>query len=142
MGVLFGNKTVTVYNRHYDTLTETEIWIPTLLEKVNLVLTKGANISQSGVENSDSAKVFVDVDEQSKPYVKPKEWNNSTLDRKKETFTFQPETDFFVEGDTAGVPVLEDGFFEHMQKHFDNVFHVSTVDEYKDVMKHLEVGGK
>ena len=142
MSVLFGNKTVTVYNRHYDTLTETEIWIPTLLEKVNLVLTKGANISQSGVENSDSAKVFIDIEEQSKPYVKPKEWSNSALDMKKETFTFQPETDFFVEGDTTGVPVLEDGFFEYMQKHFDNVFHVSTVDEYKDVMKHLEVGGK
>ena len=65
-----------------------------------------------------------------------------SFNSKKETFTFQPETDFFVEGDTTGVPVLEDGFFEYMQKHFDNVFHVSTVDEYKDVMKHLEVGGK
>lgn len=142
MSVLFGNKAVTVYNRHFDTKTEEEIWLPTLLKKVNLSVTKGANKTQSGIENADSCKLYVDVSEQDKEYLSPKKWESQALDEKKTSFTFQQDTTFFVEGDTSGIEILDSRFLEYMMKHHDKVFVVTTVDEYTDVMPHIEVGGK
>jgi len=142
--VVFGNKIVTVFNRHFDSLTEEETWIPTVLNNVNLVVTKGANIRNSGIENADTSTLFLDEDSipKEKVYLPPKEYGNLTLEDKRKYFTFQQTIDFYVAGDVSDVETITSGFFEYMVNHYDNVFRVTTVDEYKDVMPHMEIGGK
>lgn len=141
MSVLFGNKIATVFNRHFDTITEVETWIPTVLNNVNISNTQGANITKAGLESADSCKLFVDSAATEKAYLSPIEWNKLTLEEKRNAYTFKDE-DFFVQGDVSDVEILEENFLEWMVNHYDNVFRVTTVDIYADVLPHLEVGGK
>ena len=50
----FDNKTVTLFNRSFNAETEEETYYPTLLEGVDLVETKGANVSKSGMDSADA----------------------------------------------------------------------------------------
>ena len=56
MGDIFYNKTVTVYNKTSDDLMGSETWYATVLKNVRLIVTKGANVSNSGLDSADSAK--------------------------------------------------------------------------------------
>lgn len=142
MGIIFGNDTVTVFNRFFDTLTEEELWFPTLLSNVNIISTEGANITKTGLKETDTAKLFIDVSGNEKQYCEPKAWALLTADEKKEAFTFQKDEDFFVKGNLTEVDILDENFFEWVINHYDYAYKVTTVDEYMDVMPHLEVGGK
>ena len=139
--VLFGNKVVTVFNKHFDAITEEETWIPTVLNNVNLSITRGANVEKTGLESADTCKLFVDSTATEKSYIAPIEWNKKTFDEKSNFYTFGNE-DFFVEGDLSEVTILDSNFLEWMMSHYDNVFRVTTIDRYVDVLPHLEVGGK
>lgn len=138
--IIFGTKTTTIFNREWDDENEREIWHSTALVNTNLVLTQGLNISKSGVEEADTAKLFVDPAEQAKEYKKPKEY--AGLPDKSNVYTFDAEHDFFVAGDVTSEESQETGFFEYMKAKYDDIYRVTTVDEYKDVMPHIEVGGK
>lgn len=141
MGDIFYNKTVTVYNKTTDDLMGNETWYVTVLENVRLLVTKGANVSKSGMDSADAASLYVKPEllpEGSKSYLQPKEWQNST--EKENYFTFTGGEDFFVEGDTSAEEILEDGFFSYMKEKYDNCFKVTNVDKY-DLIPHLEVGG-
>lgn len=141
MADIFYNKTVTVYNKTSDDLVGTETWYPTVLQNVRLLVTKGANVSKSGMDSADAASLYIKPElfpEGSKPYLQPKEWQNST--EKESYFTFTGGEDFFVEGDTSTEEILEDGFFSYMKERYDNCFKVTNVDKY-DLIPHLEVGG-
>lgn len=141
MGDIFYNKTVTVYNKTTDELMGNETWYATVLKNVRLLVTKGANISKSGMDSADAASLYVKPEllpEGSKSYLKPKEWQNS--EEKEKYFTFTGGEDFFVEGDTSTEEILEDGFFSYMKEKYDNCFKVTNVDKY-DLIPHLEVGG-
>lgn len=138
--VVFGNDTVTLFNRVWDDENETETWLATVLIKCNLVATKGRNISKSGLENADTVKLYVDTAEQAHEYVKPKEYES--LADKSNIYTFTPQIDFIVKGDVSTETSLDEGFFEYMLNKYDDVYRVTTVDEYTEVMAHLEVGGK
>lgn len=141
MGDIFYNKTVTVYNRSVDGLMETETWYPTVLENVRLLVTKGANVSKSGMESADAARLHVKFEllpDGTKEYLTPKAWKNCT--EKEKYFTFTGGVDFFVEGDTSNEPVQETGFYSYMKEKYDNCFLVSNVDVY-ELIPHLEVGG-
>lgn len=142
MGVIFGNDTVTVFNRYFDTITEEEKWFVSLLKNVNLVVTQGANITASGLADADTARLFLDKTACVKEYMSPKEWKNLPEEDKPMAYTFQTETDFFVKGDLTDIEVFENGFFEWVLSHYDYVYRVSTVDEYTDVLPHLEIGGR
>ena len=139
---VFYNDTVTVYNRILDVDSENETWLPSVLEKVNLVVTKGANVSKSGIEDADSAKLKIIAPVQLQKYVQPKEWKCMDQQEKENHFTFTSGEDFYVEGDVSEEPIPEEGFYEYMRNRYDNVFRVTNVDHYKDIMPHLEVGGK
>lgn len=138
---LFYNNTVTLYNRWYDSVLDQENWIPTVLTDCNLIITKGANISKSGLENADTASLRVREGCTDKTYLNPKEWEALTAADKENYYTFTSGEDFFVEGDTTSETILSDDFYQYMKKNKDNVFRVTNADRYTDVMPHFEVGG-
>ena len=74
----FDNKTVTLFNRSFNAETEEETYYPTLLEGVDLVETKGANVSKSGMDSADAVKLYIDfanLGKTLKPYLPPKAWD-------------------------------------------------------------------
>lgn len=137
----FDNKTVTVFNRSYNAETEQETYYPTMLEGVDLVETKGANVSKSGMDSADAVKLFVEFCNLEKKYTPPKEWEALPEDKKRDYFTFTPAEDFFVKGDRTEVKLPEENAYEWMRDHFDDVYKVTNIDKYEDILPHFEVGG-
>lgn len=137
----FDNKTVTIFNRSSNADTEKETYYPTLLEGVDLVETKGENVSKSGMDSADAAKLFVDAGKMVKPYLPPKEWKELPEDEKAEYFTFTPAEDFFVRGNCTGATLPESGAYQWMQDNYDDCYKVTTIDKYEDVLPHFEIGG-
>ena len=137
----FDNKTVTLFNRSFNAETEEETYYPTLLEGVDLVETKGANVSKSGMDSADAAKLFVCSGDVNKTYMEPKAWDALTEDEKKNYITFHSTEDFFVKGDQAAVDLPETDAYEWMRNNFDDVYKVTNIDKYEDILPHFEVGG-
>lgn len=137
----FDNKKVTLFNRSFNAETEEEIYYPTLLEGVDLVETKGANVSKSGMDSADAAKLFVCIDDVNKTYMEPKAWDALTEDEKKNYLTFHSTEDFFVKGDQTAVDLPETDAYEWMRNNFDDVYKVTNIDKYEDILPHFEIGG-
>ena len=137
----FDNKTVTLFNRSFNAETEEETYYPTLLEGVDLVETKGANVSKSGLDSADAAKLFVCIGDVNKTYMEPKAWDALTEDEKKNYITFHSTEDFFVKGDQTAVDLPETDAYEWMRNNFDDVYKVTNIDKYEDILPHFEVGG-
>lgn len=137
----FDNKTVTLFNRSFNAETEEETYYPTLLEGVDLVETKGANVSKSGMDSADAAKLFVCIGDVNKTYMEPKAWDALTEDEKKNYITFHSTEDFFVKGDQAAVDLPETDAYEWMRNNFDDVYKVTNIDKYEDILPHFEIGG-
>lgn len=134
--VIFGNETITVFNMVVDDDGKTT-YIPHVVTGANLVETKGANRNNSGIDNADTARLFVELGD----YVKPKEWQKMSTADKYTHYTFTPQDDFFVKGDLSDV-VQGYGFFQKILEEYDSVYVVTTCDEYLNVLPHLEVYGK
>lgn len=137
----FDNKTVTLFNRSFNAETEEETYYPTLLEDVDLVETKGANVSKSGMDSADAAKLFVCIGDVNKTYMEPKAWDALTEDEKKNYITFHSTEDFFVKGDQTAVDLPETDAYEWMRNNFDDVYKVTNIDKYEDILPHFEIGG-
>ncbi len=137
----FDNKTVTLFNRSFNAETEEETYYPTLLEGVDLVETKGANVSKSGMASADAAKLFVCIDDVNKTYMEPKAWDALPEDEKKNYITFHSTEDFFVKGDQTAVELPETDAYEWMRSNFDDVYKVTNIDKYEDILPHFEIGG-
>lgn len=137
----FDNKTVTLFSRSFNAETEEETYYPTLLECVDLVETKGANISKSGIDSADTVKLYVDFKNIVKPYLPPKEWENMPDKCKQYFLTFNPAQDFFIKGDQTAVDLPETDAYEWMRNNFDDVYKVTNIDKYEDILPYFEVGG-
>ena len=137
----FDNKTVTLFNRSYNGETEKETYYPTLLEGVDLVETKGANVSKSGMDSADAVKLFVDVGKMAKPYLPPKEWKELSEKEKPNYITFTPAEDFFIKGDHTDLELPEEGALDWVQDNYDDCYKVTTIDKYEDILPHFEIGG-
>ena len=137
----FDNKTVTLFSRSYNADTEEEKYYPTLLEGVDLVETKGANVSKSGMDSADAVKLYIDFANLAKQYLLPKAWDALPEEEKQNYITFHPTEDFFVKGDHTDVELPEESAYEWMHENFDDVYKVTTVDKYEDILPHFEVGG-
>nr|DAQ58778.1 MAG TPA: hypothetical protein [Caudoviricetes sp.] len=140
----FDNKTVTLFNRSFNAETEEETYYPTLLEGVDLVETKGANVSKNGMDSADAAKLFVciaDVGKTIKPYLPPKEWKALPEEEKPNYITFTPAEDFFIKGDHTDLELPEESALEWVQDNFNDCYKVTTIDKYEDILPHFEVGG-
>lgn len=138
---LFYNDTVTLFNRFYDPDTDETKYYPTLLENVNLVETKGANVTKSGLDSADAAKLFIDPGELSKKYMDPKAWDALPETEKANHITFHPTDDFFIKGDQTSLELPKSCVYEWAHDSMDSVYKVTTVDKYEDIMPHFEVGG-
>ncbi len=142
MGVadMFYTKTVTIFNKYMnETGLGEEVWLSTVLENVRLLVTKGANVSTSGLSDADTASLHIHKTNLPKPYLPPLEWQKS--EHKEDYFTLSGEDDFFVEGDLSGVTPAQDDFFGKMKATYNNCFKITNVDDY-DLIAHWEVGGK
>lgn len=138
---LFGNKTVTLFNCVFDEKTEEETYFMTVLRNVDLVETKGTKVTKNGMDRVDAVKLFVSISNIEKEYLSPKEWGRLLDEEKKNYFTFNSSSDFFVKGDCTGATLPEEQLYEWMKNQFDDVYKVSTIDKYEDIMPHFEVGG-
>lgn len=136
--MFWDNKTVTLFNRFYDGTKE--CWYPTLLSGVDLVVTKGINVSQGSTADADTAKLYVDDTVLQKRYLAPLVY--ARQEHPEEYMTFTDGKDFFVEGDATSQDTDKANFFEYMRKQYDNIFKVASVARYEDVLPHFEVGGK
>lgn len=140
----FDNKTVTLFNRSFNAETEEEKYYTTLLEGVDLVETKGANVSKSGMDSADAVKLYIDfanLGKMVKPYLPPKTWDALPEEEKQNYITFHSTEDFFVKGDRTDVELPEESAYEWMHENFDDVYKVTTIDKYEDILPHFEVGG-
>lgn len=145
------NDTVTVFNLYRSKQLGTATWYPHLLKNVELQVDKGANIQKTGLENADTATLYVRCQfRDSKKmvgdleYKSPKEWDNQPNDEYEKTITFTEGEDFFVVGDFSGEPIDDEsvrgGLFQHMNTTYDDVYRITTVGIYKSI-PHFEIGG-
>ena len=138
---LFYNDMVTLFNRFYNPDTDETKYYPTLLENVNLVETKGANVTKSGMDSADAAKLFIDLGALPKKYMDPKAWDSLPEAEKTNYITFHPTDDFFIKGDQTSLELPKSCVYEWAHDSMDSVYKVTTVDKYEDIMPHFEVGG-
>lgn len=145
--------TITVFNQ--QKVKKQITWYPTVIRGVELQITVGRNRSTTGLENADSAKVFIKYENsngkmlvetsqgEKREYLKPKSWNAYT--EKNQAFTFQEGIDFFIQGEYQEVAIMdadyEDGFLSYMSDRYDDLFLVNKADLYKTI-PHLEIGGR
>lgn len=144
-GDSFYNKTVTIWNKYTDGLMETETWLPTLIKNVRLLVSKGNNVMNSGLDAADSARLHImdGISDLNKPYLDPIAWGKLSAEEKAEYFTLESENDsFFAEGDTSEVdPSGKENFFDFMKKNQYNCFKITSVDRF-EIIPHWECWGK
>lgn len=130
---MYTNADCTVFNRMYDPVTRQDHWKATQIRSVFWEDCKAANTIKSGMENSDSAMVFIPFSV-SAGYQKPKEFEKTPSG-----WTLRPE-DYIVKG-----LVDYDGSVTKLLDHFDDVIVITSVDtmDYGSPdMQHWEVSGK
>lgn len=135
--------TVTIFNYYEDKKQGIAMWYPTVLDGVELQVTKGINISKSGNDKADSASLHIKINPDIRQiYKRPMEYK--ALEDKQGYFTLKPD-DFFLSGSYDNAPINEEdypnGFFEYMKANYDDVYNITTVDVFKTI-PHFEVGGK
>lgn len=140
-------QTVTLFNRvDYD---GTVLWYPTVLENVHLVVDRSIIISTYGEQAQDNAKLHIRYAPSSggpvigsKVYMQPKEFQRIGVPGKNITFAFGDEFDFFIEGLYDTDPINDDdypkGFFNYMNKTYDNVFSITNVSKF-NLIPHFEI---
>lgn len=144
--------TVTVFNRYRSRLGD--MWYPTVIRGVNLLIDKAAIVAKYGAESKDNAVLNIHyqaVDGQimvgGKPYLSPKEWDRQTNDKLAESITFTSGTDFdfFMLGEYPTTnPIADDdylnGFYNQVNSEYDYVFAITSVAKYS-VIPHFEIMG-
>lgn len=136
--------TVTLFNRRHDRNGDT--WFPTVLKNINVNMDKGAIIAQYGEQAQDNALLNVRLPSE-KLYYPPKEWVALEDPANGITFASGQQFDFFWLGEWPDdAPISDDdyteGFYDYMNKRYDHVFAVSSVNGPFTVIPHLEVTGK
>lgn len=142
--------TVTLFNRYES--RSGDLWYPTVLKGVDLNIDKAAILAKYGSESGDSARLHVkyyvkdgSVCMGDKVWLPPKEWEGQTNDVMPNFITFAGGSAFdfvwvgeWTDGIVKDADYLPDGFYTYMNKHYDNVFAVSSVAKYS-VIPHFEL---
>ena len=144
--------TVTVFNRYVSRLGD--MWYPTVIHGVNLLIDKAAIMAKYGAESKDNAILNIHYQTvnshiliDGKPYLPPKEWERQTNDKLPEsiTFTSGKDFDFFMLGEYESTePIADDnyvdGFYNYINDEYDYVFAVTSVAKYTAI-PHFEIMG-
>lgn len=144
---------ITLFNHYKSRLGD--MWYPTVIDGVNLLIDKAAIVAKYGAESKDNAilnicyqtvngQIMVD----GKPYIPPKEWDRQTNDKLPDsiTFTSGSNADFFMLGEYHKTePIADDdyvdGFYNHINDEYDFVFAITSVAKYTAI-PHFEITGK
>lgn len=133
------DKTITLFNHYKSRLGD--MWYPTVIHDVNLLIDKAAIIAKYGAESKDNVVLNIHYQTENgqimvdkKPYFPPKEWERQTNDKLSESITFASGTDFdfFMLGDYGSTELIADddyldGFYNHMNDNYDFVFAITSV---------------
>ena len=144
---------ITLFNHYKSSLGD--MWYPTVIDGVNLLIDKAAIVATYGAESKANALLnihYQTVDGQimvnGKPYLPPKEWERQTNDKLPDSITFTSGTDFdfFMLGEyPITSPIRDDDydnmFFETVKKEYDFVFAITSVGQYTSI-PHFEITGK
>ena len=143
---------ITLFNHYKSRLGD--MWYPTVIDGVNLLIDKAAIVAKYGAESKDNAilnihyqivdgHILID----GKPYLPPKEWESQTNDKLAESITFASgkDFDFFMLGEyTTTKPIADDdyvdGFYNHVNDEYDYVFAITSVAKYTTI-PHFEIMG-
>lgn len=147
--------TITLFNRKPGDRGQPDIWYPTVIRGVNLIVDRAAILAKYGAESQDNAVLNIQYsledgailiqcsEDEKKPWMPPKEW-----DRTEDSLTFASGTDFdfFWQGEWTGGIVsdedyMDEGFYGYMNREHDYVFAISSVARYS-VIPHFEIMGK
>lgn len=151
--------TVTLYNMAINPATGNETYNVTILEGVFLDIAKGANIQKSGLEDADTATLFIpfsvnategspppETEPAEKTYMPPKRYNALSLADRANYWTLEPGGEnsgtqcFFVKG----INISSEGY-EAMRNSMDFVFdvtHVDIRDFGSEDMRHWQVSAR
>lgn len=147
---IFYCDTITLFNKY--NVNDSITWYATVIHNVHLMIDKAAMIATYGEQSQDNARVFIRYSGnknnaiiESKKYVLPKQWkalNESELGEYL-TFAFGNEFDFIYAGEWDGDTVIDDedytnGFYNYMNRKYDNVFSISNVTQYS-LLPHFEI---
>lgn len=150
------NDTITLFNR-YPSKTQGDKWFPVVLHGVDVNMDRAALIKTMGIDSSDTVSLHIKCSRDSqgqvfigdKQYLLPKEYIKQPLENLGNYITFKSgkEFDFFYVGEWAdSEPILDDdyrnGFYDHMNSEYDNVFAISTASGAYDLIPHFEILGK
>jgi hypothetical protein len=144
---------ITLFNRYKSRLGD--MWYPTVIDGVNLLIDKAAIMAKFGTESKDKAVLNIQYNAaggqiiiDGKQYLPPKEWKQQTEDKLAESITFASGTDFdfFMLGEypiSEPIPdtAFTEGFFNHMSEKCDFVFAVTSAAKYTAI-PHFEITGE
>lgn len=147
------SETVTIFNRLQ--VGQVITWYPTVLHNVDLNVDKGANVTKTGLESADTAKLHIKyklvdgaITIKDKAYKRPKEWSAQATGVHANTITFAGG-DFFVRGEYPETPVNDADplykallFYNYINKTRDDVYLITTVGGPYKLIPHFEIGGK
>ncbi len=132
---------ITLFNYYKSRLGD--MWYPTVIDGVNLLIDKAAIVAKYGAESKDNAILNIhyqtvdgNIMVADKPYLPPKEWERQTNDKLADSLTFTSGTDFdfFMLGEYPTTePIADDdfdndgGFYNYMNDNYDFVFAITSV---------------
>lgn len=147
--------TITLFNR-YPSKALGDKWYPTVIHGVDVNIDRAALIKSMGTDSGDSVSLHIKYTKANdaimiagKQYILPKEYCKIAPDYVGEYITFNSgkDFDFFYVGEWDSTEPIDDeahrqGFYDYMNKEYDNVFAISSASGAYDLIPHFEILGK
>lgn len=135
MGILFKNADITIYNRYYDSNSDTDKYQRTVIKDVNWQGKRNGTVSDKGLLLADSTLIFIDKLDN---YISPKRFAKLSNEERQNYFTFTPgdkivkgEIDFEITG-------IKPFRIADLESEFDDVIDIKSVNP---LSSHFEVEG-
>ena len=150
------DKTVTVFNKY---VAQKKIyWYPHVIAGVDLIINKAANQAKTGLQDADTANLHVKYTTFDNVkmigrlrWLPPKEWRSQEISQLQESLTFADGEDFFMQGEYPESVIVDadyengieySGFYDFVNRQYDNVFVISNVGGPYTLIPHFEIGGR
>lgn len=144
------DKTITLFNRYHS--RQGDIFIPHVINNVQLRMDKASILAKYGADAKDSATLIIntpgDMSISGIPYLPPKEWAKLVNEELANYITINDNAtyfDFFIVGEYPEEVVNDDdyldGFYNHLNTEKDYVYAITSVARY-DLIPHFEIMAK